>query len=57
MARMEIYGGINAQDLSAGGKLFDGSGPPINVIGAREGDYYLDIDTGKVYKLTWEEGD
>lgn len=36
-----------------GTRWFDGSGPPDLVAGAKEGDYYLDVDTGKVYKLAW----
>jgi hypothetical protein len=36
-----------------GTKWFDGFGPPSMVPGAAEGDYYVDVETGKVYKLTW----
>jgi hypothetical protein len=36
-----------------GTKWFDGFGPPNLVPGAAEGDYYVDRETGKVYKLTW----
>jgi hypothetical protein len=32
---------------------FDGHGPPNLIPEAKEGDYYLDLDTGKIYKLKW----
>lgn len=36
-----------------GTRWFDGHGPPADVGEAREKDYYIDVDTGKVYKLMW----
>ena len=60
MAQLESHGPtgvIIIQDSSTGGKWFDGSGPPMNITGADEGDYYLDVDSGKIYKLNWGEGE
>ena len=34
-----------------GGVLFDGPGPPVDVLGARVNDYYLDVNSGILYKL------
>jgi hypothetical protein len=36
-----------------GTKWFNGHGPPGDIPEAKEGDYYLDVDTGKVYNLKW----
>ena len=36
-----------------GTRWFDGHGPPEFLPDAKEGDFYLDLDTGKIYKLTW----
>ena len=36
---------------------FDGHGLPGQVPEAREGDYYINLDTGNVYKLQWSEND
>lgn len=38
---------------AAGTRWFDGHGMPDAIPGAKEGDYYLDLDTGIVYKLNW----
>lgn len=36
-----------------GTRWFDGHGPPVQVPDAKEGDYYLDVDSGQIYKLKW----
>jgi len=38
---------------AAGTSWFDGHGIPDAIPGAKEGDYYLDLDTGIIYKLNW----
>lgn len=30
---------------------FSGNGPPETVIGSKPGDYYIDVESGLVYKL------
>ena len=35
----------------SGTNWFDGHGPPVDVLGAKVGDYYLDVDSGLIYKL------
>ena len=36
-----------------GTRWFDGVGPPGVIPEASAGDYYIDVETGKVYKLMW----
>lgn len=35
-------------------RCFDGSGPPADIPDAKVGDFYLDVNTGKLYKLNSE---
>jgi len=46
-------GGEKGEKGDPGARWFDGHGPPISVADAKEGDYYLDVDTGTIYKLQW----
>jgi len=45
--------GLKGDAGEPGAKWFDGHGPPTSIPGAHEGDYYLDVDTGTVYRLQW----
>ncbi|MES1927554.1 collagen-like protein [Salinisphaera sp. T31B1] len=44
--------GTPGADGANGAKWFDGSGAPGTVSGASAGDYYLDTDSGDVFKLS-----